>query len=184
MVSKTKTVVLSSKESLHEQALFVFARVNICKIIRVKSAMKSIVFLGLWVWLCAEVRAQVAPSEAIVAVLKAQVTDWNRGDVRAFMRGYKNSDSTTFVSARGVEQGYENILQRYLRSYPNAAAMGVLRFEGLSVRLLSERHAVVTGQFVLQRRAASGEEEQLSGYFTLVFELTPEGWKIILDHTS
>lgn len=100
------------------------------------------------------------------------------------MRGYKVSDSTTFVSARGVEQGYEKILQRYLRSYPNAAAMGELKFEGLRVWLLSERHAVVNGQFVLTRRVASGNEERLSGYFTLLFEKTHEGWKIIVDHTS
>ncbi len=146
--------------------------------------MRVFLFLGLCGLLCAEVRAQTDAGEAILAVLEAQVRDWNRGDVRAFMRGYKVSDSTTFVSARGVEQGYEKILQRYLRSYPNAAAMGELKFEGVRVWLLSERHAVVNGQFVLTRRAASGTEERLSGYFTLLFEKTHEGWKIIVDHTS
>lgn len=122
--------------------------------------------------------------EAILAVLRTQVADWNKGDVRAFMQGYKRSDSTKFISAKGIEQGYEKILQRYLQRYPDKAAMGTLKFEGLSVMVLSENYAVVNGQFILQRRAASGNEEVLSGYFTLLFEKTREGWKIILDHTS
>jgi hypothetical protein len=33
--------------------------------------------------------------QAIRAVLDRQVADWNRGDVRAFMEGYDNSDATS-----------------------------------------------------------------------------------------
>lgn len=146
--------------------------------------MKIFLLLLLCLSLRAESRISGDEREAILAVLNAQVADWNRGDVRAFMRGYKNSDSTKFVSARGVEQGYEKILQRYVRSYPDKAAMGALNFDALTVSLLSEQHAVVNGRFVLKRRTASGNEETLSGYFTLLFEKTPDGWKIILDHTS
>ncbi|RFM23679.1 MAG: DUF4440 domain-containing protein [Candidatus Thermochlorobacter aerophilum] len=143
------------------------------------------VWLSLWLCLMLPFeRSIIDEREAILAVLRAQVADWNKGDVRAFMQGYKKSDSTKFISAKGIEQGYEKILQRYLRSYPDKAAMGTLNFEGLSVMLLSENYAVVNGQFILKRRAASGNEETLSGYFTLLFEKTREGWKIILDHTS
>jgi ketosteroid isomerase-like protein len=143
--------------------------------------MKALLFL----WLCLMLEHRITDErEAILAVLRTQVADWNKGDVRAFMQGYKRSDSTKFISAKGIEQGYEKILQRYLQRYPDKAAMGTLKFEGLSVMVLSENYAVVNGQFILQRRAASGNEEVLSGYFTLLFEKTRKGWKIILDHTS
>jgi ketosteroid isomerase-like protein len=145
--------------------------------------MKALLFLWLCLMLPLEHRI-TDEREAILAVLRTQVADWNKGDVRAFMQGYKRSDSTKFISAKGIEQGYEKILQRYLQRYPDKAAMGTLKFEGLSVMVLSENYAVVNGQFILQRRAASGNEEVLSGYFTLLFEKTREGWKIILDHTS
>ncbi len=145
--------------------------------------MKALLFLWLCLMLPLEHRI-TDERKAILAVLRTQVADWNKGDVRAFMQGYKRSDSTKFISAKGIEQGYEKILQRYLQRYPDKAAMGTLKFEGLSVMVLSENYAVVNGQFILQRRAASGNEEVLSGYFTLLFEKTREGWKIILDHTS
>ncbi len=104
--------------------------------------------------------------------------------MRALCKAIKSLTRQSSFLQKGIEQGYEKILQRYLRSYPDKAAMGTLNFEGLSVMLLSENYAVVNGQFILKRRAASGNEETLSGYFTLLFEKTREGWKIILDHTS
>jgi ketosteroid isomerase-like protein len=41
---------------------------------------------------------------------------------------------------------------------------------------------VVTGRFHLARSASAGGDAQ--GIFSLVFEKTSTGWKIILDHTS
>ncbi|MCS7013280.1 MAG: nuclear transport factor 2 family protein [Chloroherpetonaceae bacterium] len=151
--------------------------------------MKQFAILSVFIALYSLAMAQTGDREtgdreAILAVLNAQVADWNRGDIRGFMQGYKRSDSTRFISSKGIEQGYEKILQRYLRAYPDQAAMGSLRFEGLQVKLLSERYAIVNGQFILVRRTVAGEAQTLSGYFTLLFEKTAEGWKIVLDHTS
>lgn len=122
--------------------------------------------------------------DAILAVLNAQVADWNNGDIRRFMQGYKRAPTTKFISAKGIEQGYDQILERYVRAYPDKAAMGTLKFEHLDITLLSEQYAVANGQFVLTRKTAAGAPQTLSGYFTLLFEKTIEGWRIILDHTS
>lgn len=66
--------------------------------------------------------------------------------------------------------------------------MGRLTFSALDVRLLPDangqvRYATVTGRFHLQRNPSSkaGKDD---GVFSLVWEKTAEGWKIILDHTS
>ncbi|PYT30281.1 MAG: hypothetical protein DMG57_08520 [Acidobacteria bacterium] len=49
----------------------------------------------------AALRAQSqSTDDAVRAVLGAQQTAWNRGDVDAFMSGYESSDATTFVGAR------------------------------------------------------------------------------------
>ncbi len=126
-------------------------------------------------------RAQDAAQDQIKQVLQAQESDWNRGDVEAFMHGYKDSPDTTFIG-KSVEHGYRAILQRYKAAYTSQAIMGKLDFSGLDVRMLGSRYAVATGKFHLARSAAGGGDT--SGLFSLVFEKTPEGWRIIVDHTG
>jgi ketosteroid isomerase-like protein len=66
--------------------------------------------------------------------------------------------------------------------------MGTLTFNDLDVRLLSggcgkAEIALVTGKFHLER-AAKGEAKKDDGIFSLVWRKGPQGWKIVLDHTS
>ena len=125
--------------------------------------------------------AQVAPAAAIRQVLDDQGAAWNRGDVDAFMRAYKDSPDTTFIG-KSVAQGYRPILERYKKTYASKDAMGKLDYSDFTVRELGANYAVVTGKFHLTRTAAGGGDA--SGIFSLVWEKTAEGWKIILDHTS
>jgi len=120
-------------------------------------------------------------SAAIQQAIRDQADAWNRGDVEAFMKSYKDAPDTTFIG-KTVRQGYAPILERYKKAYPNKDAMGKLDFSAITVRSLGADYAVVTGRFHLTRNAAGGGDA--SGIFSLVWEKTPEGWKIILDHTS
>jgi uncharacterized protein (TIGR02246 family) len=123
-----------------------------------------------------------APDEAAIrSVLNSQVEAWNRGDVVAFMEGYKNSPDTTFVG-KTIGHGYTNILDRYQKNFAGKEKMGQLAFDDLDVRPLDDHFAVVTGRFHLTRSASGGGDAQ--GIFSLIFEKTAAGWKIILDHTS
>lgn len=115
------------------------------------------------------------------SVLRQQVSAWNHGNIEAFMSGYKDSPETTFIS-KHVEHGYQEILKRYQRRYATRSAMGVLRFSGLHVQVLCANYAVATGEFHLTRKAAAGRDA--SGVFSLLFQKTASGWKIVLDHTS
>lgn len=119
--------------------------------------------------------------DQIRKVLDDQVSAWNRGDVRAFMQGYEDSPSTTFVG-KEVSKGHAAVLERYLKAYPTKAKMGTLKFSDLEVRMLGANYASVLGRFHLDRSVAGGGAS--SGIFTLLFRRTPQGWKIILDHTS
>ncbi len=117
----------------------------------------------------------------VVKVLLAQERAWNNGDIVAFASGYKNSPDTIFMGTT-MYHGYDAMLERYKKSYPDRATMGTLTFSDLQPRALDDTHAIVTGQFALERDKKHGGPA--SGIFSLVFEKTAQGWKIILDHTT
>ena len=117
--------------------------------------------------------------EAIGAVLRAQQSAWNRADVEAFLEGYWRSPELTFSGSNGVARGWDAVLARYKKNYPDRAAMGQLSFSDLEFRFLGPDAALVLGKWHLQR-----EKDELGGVFTLVWQRFPDGWKIIHDHTS
>jgi uncharacterized protein (TIGR02246 family) len=119
--------------------------------------------------------------EGIRKVMDDQLTAWNRGDVRAFMDGYEESPSTTFVGLN-VTKGHAQVLANYQKRYPTKDSMGTLRFTDIEVRPLGAEYAVVIGRFHLERSKEAGGEA--TGLFSLIFQHTARGWKIILDHTS
>ena len=121
-----------------------------------------------------------ADQAAIRSVLNAQVAAWNRGDITTFMQGYKDSPSTTFIG-KSVRHGYSGILERYRTTYTGKEQMGQLAFSEIEISPIDAQVATVTGRFHLTRTAAAGGDA--SGIFSLVFQKTASGWKIILDHT-
>jgi beta-aspartyl-peptidase (threonine type) len=115
----------------------------------------------------------------ITAVLTAQQTAWNRGDVDAFIVGYWESPELTFSGSGGIARGFDGVRQRYKRNYPDRAAMGQLAFSDLEFRFLGPDAALVLGHWHLQR-----EKGDIGGVFSLVWQRFPDGWKIVHDHTS
>lgn len=118
-------------------------------------------------------------ARAIRAVLDMQAATWNRGDIATFMTGYWKSDKTEFVGASGVFRGWQAVLDRYRKTYPNREAMGQVRFSDVDIHLTSATTAFVVGQYHLQVQAGP-----VSGVFTLEFRKFADGWKIIVDHTT
>jgi len=130
---------------------------------------------------------QAADEAAIRASVAAQADAWNHADIPTFMQTYEDSPDTTFIGAT-LRKGYGPILERYKKSYTTPEQMGKLTFSNLEIRFLpsscgSVEYAVVTGAFHLDR-AAHGEAKKDDGIFSLVWRKGPQGWKILLDHTS
>jgi ketosteroid isomerase-like protein len=117
----------------------------------------------------------------VIKVLLAQEAAWNRGDLSAFASGYKDAPDTLFITHQ-VSRGYSGLLDSYKRDYPTLAAMGTLSFSELEVRPLDENFAVCIGKYHLERGKKDGGGA--GGIFSLVFEKTADGWKIIVDHTT
>ena len=116
---------------------------------------------------------------AILAVLTAQQSDWNKGDIRGFMAGYWNSSELTFAETRGFTRGWQPVMERYEKNYADKAAMGTLDFSVREIRQLGPDAALVLGKWHLQRKAGD-----VGGIFTLVFQRFSEGWRIVHDHTT
>ena len=115
----------------------------------------------------------------IRAVLDVQTAAWNRGDLDTFMTSYWKSDQTLFIGASGIARGYQGVLDRYHHAYPDRKSMGTVSFSDLEVHVTCADAAYVVGKFHLVREA-----DQPSGVFSLDFRKFPEGWRIILDHTT
>jgi ketosteroid isomerase-like protein len=126
--------------------------------------------------------AQNTPdANAIRAVMDKSAADWNRGDIDTFATSYKNSPDILFIG-HAVSRGYAQMVATYHSTYPSRAAMGTLSFSQLEVQPLDQRFATTTGHFHLERTAAGGGNAD--GYFLLVLEKTPTGWKIVRDDTT
>jgi uncharacterized protein (TIGR02246 family) len=124
---------------------------------------------------------------AIQAVLIAQQTAWNRGDVDRFLVGYWHSPALTFSGSDGISRGWDDVLARYKKTYPDRAAMGTLDFSDLEFRFLGPDSALVLGCWHLKRETETNKDKQnadISGVFSLVWQRLPEDWRIIHDHTS
>jgi ketosteroid isomerase-like protein len=124
-----------------------------------------------------------AVEAGVRATLDAQVEAWNDGSVRGFMDGYARTDTLTFLSGGTVRNGWEEALYGYVRGYPDAEAMGRLTFSDLTVHPLSARRALAWGRWRLQR-SGDAPGEGPGGLFTLLLASTPDGWRVVHDHTS
>ena len=145
-----------------------------------RTFVQLLVIMTLATAFCME--AQTATSaQAIRAVLDKQVVDWNRGDLEAFATGYKNSPDILFMGSK-ISRGYAQMVDTYRKNYSTKDKMGTLGFADLEVQPLDEHFATVTGNFHLERTAAGGGNAD--GYFLLVVEKTPAGWKIVRDSTT
>ncbi|HUB29706.1 MAG TPA: nuclear transport factor 2 family protein [Terracidiphilus sp.] len=150
----------------------------------------ALVLLVLLTAFCGAARAEenaAAEKAALMTAMDAQVAAWNRADIPAFMQEYEDSDDTTFVGAQ-VRKGYQLILKRYEENYTTREQMGTLSFHDVDVRLLPDacgkaEIALMTGKFHLER-TAHGAAAKDDGIFSLVWRKGPQGWKIVLDHTS
>ena len=117
----------------------------------------------------------------IIKVLIAQENAWNKGDLAAFAAGYKDSPDTLFITHQ-VFRGFAGLVDEYKPDYPSKAAMGTLAYSDLEVHPLDENFAIVIGKYHLDRSKKDGGSAE--GLFSLVFENTDNGWKIVLDHTT
>ncbi len=115
----------------------------------------------------------------ITDLLEEQRMAWNDGDLEAFVSYYLPGDKLRFTTSSGVLKGSDELQKRYEMAYPDKDRRGLLDFQIQEMRVLSPDFVVTICKWTLER-----DDDRPSGYFTLIWERTPDGWKIAIDHTS
>jgi ketosteroid isomerase-like protein len=139
----------------------------------------SVLLLVTATHVVAQVHPGMTAKDSILAVIAAQEAGWNAGSIERYMEGYARSAETCFISGGSVTLGYDTVMARYKRGYPDKVAMGTLTFSDIAVNPLTSNEALVYGTWALKR-----ERDEPWGKFTLIFRRMPEGWRIVHDHTS
>ncbi len=117
------------------------------------------------------------------ALLSWQRDAWNRADIDGFMQGYWRSDQLRFAGGDAWRSGWHETLDRYRKTYPDAAAMGRLDFDLVEVRALSPDVVYVFGKWSLALDKP-GDGAPPHGLFTLLVERKDGRWVVTRDHTS
>jgi ketosteroid isomerase-like protein len=127
--------------------------------------------------------AETTATRAARRVLADQQEAWNRADIDAFMKGYWKSEEIRFAGGDTFRHGWQATIDRYRKSYPDAAAMGKLDFDLVEVRELSKTVVYVFGKWHLTR-ANEAADKAPHGLFTLIVEKKGNDWFVTRDHTS
>lgn len=126
-------------------------------------------------------RAAGNPQNDIVAGLTESAAAWNRGDLDGFLKPYLNAPTTTYIE-RDVVRGVPAIRESYSRSwFRGGRPAGELSYSGIEVRPLGPNHALAVGHWRVVMRETG---QPRTGIFSLTYERTAEGWKIVHDHSS
>ena len=118
-------------------------------------------------------------SLAIWNTMLQQQKDWNNFELEAYMQGYWQSSSLTFMGKNGVTKGWQNTLDGYKRGYPNKDAVGKLTFGLTSMQQIGYETVLLIGSWNLERKTGP-----IGGYFSLIWKKKNNKWVIVLDHTS
>jgi uncharacterized protein (TIGR02246 family) len=118
-------------------------------------------------------------STAIPPALMASADAWNNADLAGHIGLY--TDDATFMGGNGPIQGREVVGKALEKSFwRDGKPKQRLSFDRIEVRLLGDRHALSMGHFLL----TGGGESDKSGWLSLTWEKTGEGWRIVHDHSS
>lgn len=104
---------------------------------------------------------------------------FNRGDLPGHLAVY--DESVTFMTKDGPRPSIAPIEKAFREKYfRDGKPIQQLRFEALAVRRLAPDAALATARWVL----SGGDKAEQSGWFTLAWQRTPAGWRVVHDHSS
>ena len=144
-----------------------------------RSRLSLIAACVLFIAACGSVSAQNDATTAIPPALMASAEAWNKADLPGHIGLY--TEHATFMGGSGPIQGRAVVGESLAKSFwRDGKPKQTLSFDRIEVRPLGAAHALSTGHFVL----TGGGEADRSGWFSLTWEKTGDGWRIIHDHSS
>jgi hypothetical protein len=117
-------------------------------------------------------------TQTVLKNMAEQEVCWNNGDIKGFMKHYWHNDSLRFIGKKGINYGWQTTFDNYIKSYPDKASMGKLKFRIEFVKQLSETSIYIIGNWDLEK------DKPVGGHFTLLWQKLDGRWVIVADHTS
>ena len=126
------------------------------------------------------VRDTATATREISAMMARSATNWNRGDLDAFVDDYEDANGTTFVARNGVLHGRAAIRGVYAPRFAPGGTRDSLSFRDLQVDVLAPNVVNAIATYVLMR----GDSVTAHGPTSLVMRRTGGRWRIVHDHSS
>ncbi|MDP9203207.1 MAG: nuclear transport factor 2 family protein [Gemmatimonadota bacterium] len=116
---------------------------------------------------------------AIKATLDTTAAGWNRGELPVYLSAYV--DSATAMGGTGLVRGVNGIEGQMRAGYwRTGRPLQNLTYDHLEIRPIGPNQAIVTGQYIL---TGAGRPNR-TGWFTTIWIRTPQGWRMVHDHSS
>ena len=122
--------------------------------------------------------------DQIGAMLVRAASNWNRGDLDAFVDDYLPGDETTFIGSRGVLRGPAAIRAAYAPRFAAGGTRDSLSFVLVDVDPLAPDVVNVIATYVLARRLGARDSVTAQGPTSLVMRRVQGRWRIVHDHSS
>lgn len=124
-------------------------------------------------------KAQDGAAKEITDAMTNSAEQWNKGQLAEFISLYDASATMMFPTGPVGMDGIKNL---YQKSYfkPDGMPKQNLKYTDLKVRMLGKDYALLTGGFTLY----GNNLPERSGRYSLVWQHTAKGWKILHDHSS
>ena len=111
-------------------------------------------------------------------VLKASDA-WNRHDLDGYLDAFWRSDALVVVVEGEAVHGWDLLSKALHGGYPNPSEMGELTLDRVQVQMLAPDFAEV-----LDWDTITFAKKKEFGTATIVMRKLPEGWRVVLMHTS
>ena len=120
-----------------------------------------------------------ADAAAIKAVFDTTAAGWNRGELPVYLSAYV--DSATAMGSTGLVRGVSGIEgQMKAGFWRTGRPLQSLSYDHLEIRPIGPDQAIATGQYIL----TGGGRPNRTGWFTTIWVRTPQGWRMVHDHSS
>jgi uncharacterized protein (TIGR02246 family) len=120
----------------------------------------------------------------IEAMLARAASNWNRGDLDAFVEDYLPGTATTYIGSRGVMRGPADIRAAYAPRFAPGGVRDSLSFQIVDVDPLAPDVLNVIATYILARRVGTRDSVTARGPTSLVMRRVDGRWRIVHDHSS
>lgn len=146
---------------------------------------RSVAVLLAAVAVGAPLAAQSPAVAAIDSLMADQLPAGNAHDAVRFLSAFAHDSTLVFVFNGTVISGYDSLLAQQRRWWANPApGVEYVRTAPPEVTLLGPGSAFAVDRLAARRTLPSGEVKMGAFVVLLVWQLRPEGWRIVAAHES